>query len=397
MALETPTTEQIKDQIIDQVESSISQTIPLLPRSFTRFFSKVLAGVFIILYKYAGWMFLQLFVRTASFDETEILGESITPLIEWGRLIGIGDPGLSIQAELLLDITVTIQSGSIPAGTQAVSTKNSITYILLSGITLDAATKQGTFRAASDIDGGTGAGTIGNLDPGDIVSFVNPIANVERDMVVDSTITTGADGETETVYRQRVINRFQKQPQGGAGVDYQVWGEEVTGVIAIYPYTGAPGFVDIYVEVDTSIDPDGIAPQDILDDVTEAITFEDGSQTRKPINAFIDTNSITRIGFDVNVVGLDVDDPVTVEANITAAIEDYFLQRSPYIAGVTSLPRFDKLQITNIASIVDSFTSAADGSFDDVTVFFEISAVEVTDEYQLGIGEKIKASSINFI
>lgn len=396
MALVTPTTEEIKDQIIGQVEASISQTIPILPRAFTRFFAKVLAGIFMILYKYAGWMFLQIFVRTASFDETEVLGVKVTPLVEWGRLIGVGDPGAATQSELLLDITVTTQTGSLPAGTQAVSNKNAITYILLSPVTLDAATKQGTFRAASDVDGGTGGGTIGNLDPDDIVSFVNPLANVERDMTVDSVTTTGVDAETEAAYRQRVIDRFQKQPQGGAGVDYEIWGEEVTGVINVYPYTGAIGFVDVYVEVATSIDPDGIAPQSILDDVTEAITFDDGSQTRKPINAFLNTQSITRIGFDVNVIGLNVDDPTTVEANITTAIESYFLERAPYIDGVTPLPRTDKLQVSNVTSIVDSFTSAVNGSFTGVTIFFEISAVEVTTEYQLGIGEKIKAVSVNF-
>ena len=245
MALETPTTEQIADQIVAQVEASVSPLFSFLPRAFTRFFAKVLAGVFMIVYKYAGWMFLQIFVRTASFNETEVLGIKITPLIEWGRLIGVGDPIPSIQAELLLDITVTNQTGSLPAGTQAVSNKNGITYILLSPVTLDAATKQGTFRAASDIDGGTGGGEIGNLDPGDIVSFVNPLANVERDMLVDSVTTTGTDAETEPVYRQRVIDRFQQQPQGGAGVDYVIWGTLEGIVKSIFPYTGENGFVDV--------------------------------------------------------------------------------------------------------------------------------------------------------
>jgi len=347
-----------------------------------------------IVYKYAGWMFLQIFVRTASFEETEVLGVKVRPLVEWGRLIGIGDPNLAIQAELLLDITVTNQTGSLLAGTQAVSNKNAITYILLSPVILDAAIKQGTFRAASDIDGGTGGGIVGNLDPGDVVSFVNPLPNVERDMIVDSIVTTGVDAETEPVYRQRVIDRFQQQPQGGAGADYVIWGIEPTSVISILPYTGDPGFVDVYVECSTDIDPDGIPPQDILDDVREAITFDDGLQTRKPVNAFLNVYPITRRGFDVYITGLIVDDPATVQQSIEDAITAYFLERSPYIEGVTPLPRRDKIQRNNIRSIIDSFVTAAGGSFLDVTLFYD--GTTPTDIYFLAVGEKSKASSINF-
>ena len=396
MALETPTTLEIQEQIINQVVASTSTVTTLLPRAFTRFFAKVLAGIFMIIYKYSGWMFLQIFVRTASFEETTVLGQKITPLIEWGRLIGVGDPGGATQTELLLDITVINQTGSLPAGTQAVSTKNGITYILLSPVTLDAAAKQGTFRAASDVDGGTGGGTIGNLEVADIVSFVNPLANVERDMTVDSVTTTGADAETEAAYRQRVIDRFQKQPQGGAGVDYEIWGEEPTGVVNLYPYTGNPGYVDVYTEVDTSIDPDGIAPPDILENVRDAIIYEDGSQTRKPINAYLNVYSITRRGFDINIIGLDVPDTVTTEPLIEDAITTYFLDRQPFIDGVTPLPRADKIQVNNIRSIVDSFATAAGGSFAGIALFYAGTADQIPDSYSLQIGEKAKATTINF-
>lgn len=396
MALVTPTTEEIRDQIINQVVASTSLVANLLPRAFTRFFSNILAGVFMICYKYAGWMFLQIFVRTASFEETEILGEKVTPLIEWGRLIGEGDPNAATQAELLLDITVINQTGSIDAGTLATSTKNNITYILLSAITLDAATKQGTFRAASDIDGGIGAGEVGNLDPGDTVSFVEPLPNVERDMIVDSLTVTGVDAETESEYRQRVIDRFQLQPQGGAGVDYVIWGTEDEQVLNIYPYTGDNGFVDVYVEVKSSVEPDGIASQDVLDAVRGVITFADGEQTRKPINAYLNTYSITRQGFDINIVGLLVDDQAAVEADITDAVETYFLEREPYIDGVTSLPRKDRIQINELLGIVGSFVYAANGTFSDVTVFLTGTATEVDNLYSLQIGEKAKAFSVNF-
>lgn len=83
MSLQTPTTKEISDNIIAQLEASLNQSIPLLPKSFLRVLSKALAGVFVLLYKYGGFMFLQVFVRTASAKETIINGNSVTPLIEW--------------------------------------------------------------------------------------------------------------------------------------------------------------------------------------------------------------------------------------------------------------------------------------------------------------------------
>jgi uncharacterized phage protein gp47/JayE len=214
MSLTTPTTKDISDNIIAQLEATLNQSIPLLPKSFLRVLAKALAGVFVLLYKYGGFMFLQVFVRTASANETTINGRSLVPLTEWGRLIGVGDPAAATQAELLIDITVENQTGSLPSGSQLVNTDNGVTYITIGSVLLNAPTVQATIRAVSDQAGGGGAGAIGNLDPGATVSFANPLANVSRNTSVVSQVVTGADGETTEAYRQRVIDRFQKRPQG---------------------------------------------------------------------------------------------------------------------------------------------------------------------------------------
>ena len=48
-------------------------------------------------------------------------------LVEWGRLIGVGDPAPGTQAELYVNITVTTQGGTLPAGTQLLGASN-VTY-----------------------------------------------------------------------------------------------------------------------------------------------------------------------------------------------------------------------------------------------------------------------------
>ena len=99
MSLTTPTTKDISDNIIAQLEATLNQTIPLLPKSFLRVLAKVLGGVFVLLYKYGGFMFLQMVVSTESINETMVNGKVFSHFIEWGRLIGIGDPVAATQAE----------------------------------------------------------------------------------------------------------------------------------------------------------------------------------------------------------------------------------------------------------------------------------------------------------
>ncbi|MCK5606546.1 baseplate J/gp47 family protein [Candidatus Pacearchaeota archaeon] len=400
MSLQTPTTAEISANIIAQLEATLNQTIPLLPKSFLRVLAKTLAAVFILLYKYGGFTFLQIFVSTASINETTVNGIKISPLIAWGRLIGVGDPVAATQAELLIDITVENQVGSLPSGSQLINADNGVTYITIGTILLDAATVQATIRAVSDQAGGGGAGAIGNLEPGDIVSFANPLANVARDAVVDSQVVTGADGEGTEVYRQRIIDRFQKRPQGGASADYEIWGEEVAGIINIFPYTGVdPGEVDVYVEatVASSGDPDGIPTGAQLQAVADSIELdENGLATRRPANAFVNVFPITRTGFDTVVSDLSVDNPSQVQSDITNAITEFFLAAEPFVDGLTIPPRKDRITQSGLIGLVEDIVTAANGTF--TTVTFTPTGIGGSIElYILGQGEKAKSTGTTFI
>lgn len=398
MSLQTPTTKQISDNIIAQLEASLNQTIPLLPKSFLRVLAKALAGVFVLLYKYGGFMFLQMFVQTATDSETTINGKVVQPLLQWGRLIGVGDPAPATNAELLIDITVETQTGVLPSGTQLVSTDNGVTYITIGAVLLNAAVVQATVRAASDQAGGGGAGTIGNLDAGAILSFANPLANVSRNALVVSQTVTGANAESTEAYRQRIIDRFQKRPQGGAYADYEIWGEEVAGIINVYPYTSAcPGQVDVYAEAtpESSGSADGIPTPAQLQAVLDSIEVdENGLASRRPANALANAFAINRLGFDVRVTGLLVDNLAQVQDSITAAVEEYFTDREPFIDGLSILPRKDRITRSGVGGVVDDIVSAAGGIFSSVIISQNTVTVEI---YSLGVGEKAKASSVTFV
>ena len=396
MSLQTPTTAEISANIIAQLEATLNQTIPLLPKSFLRVLSKALGAVFILLYKYGGFMFLQMFVATAQNKDTIVNGTVINPLVFWGRLIGIGDPVAATQAELLIDVTVENQTGSLPSGSQLINADNGVTYITIGAVLLDAATVQATIRAVADQTDGGGAGAIGNLEPADIVSFANPLPNVARDAVVDSQIVTGADAESTAAYRQRVIDRFQARPQGGAYADYRIWGEEVAGIINIYPYTGDPGEVDVYAEatVASSGSADGIPTGAQLTAVADSIELDDnGLASRRPANAFVNVIAITRSGFDTVVDGLVVDNIAQVQADIEAALIQYYLAAEPFVDGLTIPPRKDRITNSAITGLVEDIVTAANGVFTGVT--FDVTGVGGSlSLYILQQGEKAKSATV---
>lgn len=393
----TPTTDQINQQIISQLEASLGQTIPFLPKMFLRVLSWVLAGVFVLLYKYGGFIFLQIFVKYATLDSTEINGRVIRPLLEWGRLFGVTDPIAAVQAEHEIEITVQNQTGSILAGTQLLNAGNGVTYITIGATLLDGATVTATIRAASDQSGNGGAGVIGNLEDGAIVTFANPLPNVARDAVVTSQTVTGVDAETTESYRQRIIDYVQKRPQGGAYADYENWAFDVAGIVNVYPYTGVPGEVDVYVEAtpESSGDPDGIPTGAQLTAVLNAINLDvSGKASRRPVGTYVNVLPITRTGFDVVVSGLAVDNEAQVIADIESAVQEFFLAAEPFIDGLTIPPRNDIITRTALSSVVQFIVSQAGGTFTD-TIFRETGQVGNLDSYILSEGEKAKAVNID--
>ncbi len=401
MSLDTPTTQGTADAIVAQIEGSIGQSVPLLPKSFTRVLAKALAGVVVLLYKYAGFIFLQMFVATATYRETTVNGRVIRPLLELGRQMGVPDPIAAVRAELVLTVTVRTQTGSLPANTQFVRSQTGVVYLSLTSVALDAATVSVTVRASADPSGTGGAGIIGNLPNTSELQVVSPPATIVPIAVVAGTSVVGVDAEEiETSYRPRVVARGQARPQGGAYADYREWALGVAGIIAAYPYTGDPGEVDVYVEatIASSGSADGIPTAPQLAAVATAFELTSagtsGKATRRPVTAAPNALPITRTAFDVRVNGLDIEDVAGAEAAITTALDEYLRSREPFIVGLSVLPRRDRVTQAAVAGVVDSVASALGASVANVTL--ELIAVP-TIAYTLGAGEKAKLNTAIFV
>ena len=77
MAVTIPTFEDIKALIIGDIESALSQTIPILPKAVFRRLAGALAGAWLILYKYNSDAHRERFVQTASLEFLKKLGELV--------------------------------------------------------------------------------------------------------------------------------------------------------------------------------------------------------------------------------------------------------------------------------------------------------------------------------
>jgi uncharacterized phage protein gp47/JayE len=408
MALQTPTTSQIAANLIAQLEAALSQTIPLMPKSFSRVLAKVLSGVYVTLFKYAGFSLLQQFVSTATLEETVVNGITIRPLVEWGRMIGVGDPLAPTQAELIVTFTALTPNGSLPGGAQLLHVATGVIYQTIaasawgfegdgvSGVPPNEWIITRTVRASSDQAGGDGSGTVGNLEPGQILQFASPLPYVPTNVTVIGATVIGADGELEDIYRARILRRFQRRPQGGAYTDYAEWGTEVAGIRAVYPYTGAPGEVDVYVEAVAR--PDGIPDAAQLEAVLEAINYDpvespsaEGRANRRPANAAVNVLPITRTAFSVAISGFEATDTPTALEAIEQGVDEFLRSRQPFIVGLTTLPRLDRITQGAVGGVVNEIAESSGGSVASVTLLR--GGVTIL-QYTLAHGELAKLGSV---
>lgn len=394
-----PSISDLRTSIVGHLDAALNQALPLLDKGYTFAFSTANAAAQAILYKYAGWVFLQQFARYASADEVSVLGESFRPLVEIGKLLGVGEPTPATQAELSITVAVTsVSSDYLPTGSQLLFPSTGVLYVTVEPVQMTASSITVIVRAASDQAGGGGSGTIGNLDAGEELRFANPLPNVSPVATVAAQLVTAVDAEEIEDYRTRVIRRAQQKPQGGAYADYRIWAESVSGIVAAFPYRGdTPGEIDVYIEASeaSSGSADGIPTAGQITAVEDAIELDvNGKASRRPVSDAVNVIAITRSAFDVEVTGLSADDLSAAQATIEEAVDEYFRTREPYIVGLSVLPRKDRITAAAVSGAVGESVDAIGGSV--VSVSMEKATLPLT-AYTLEPGEKAKLGTITFV
>ena len=341
MAYKNKTIEEVQQLLIRSFEHEFNTQLRILPKSFIKILCKVFAGVFIIVYKLVGWYFLQMFPETADWEEVTILGVRLRPLVKLGVLFGVGEPLAGVQWRGIITIDVLTQGSVLYSGTQLKSSVTGKLYIVEETKTL-LQTKETVSVVCTEI------GTVGNLEKNDTLNFVNPYSFIKTEAVVSDVARVGLDNERESSYRNRVVNRFRLQPQGGALADYRIWASEVPGVLNVYPYNDKeqPGGVLLYVSGISDVYVDRVPDKGLLKKVGESCTYdpETGRATRKPLTAMLDPKNdgsysnvkpVSVAVFDVVITGVSGIAPADFAQVVKPSLQNYFLDRDLYIRGLS--------------------------------------------------------------
>jgi uncharacterized phage protein gp47/JayE len=398
MAFQIPTTQELIDQFLANLEASLGQTSPINEKAFLRVISAAEGIVFTSLYKYAAYQVKQMLAITAFGTGLDLIGAEY------------GITRKAAEATVLTATLPGVDTTIIPQTVDFIGDANGVRYFLDSSYTIGVPTPgvaEMTMTAET-------LGVVGNLQAGDTLSIGTQVAGAETVATVavitgqtTAILNTGAEEETDEAYRIRILDEIRAVCGGGNAADYRKWAQEVAGVARAYPYAGKPVELliessppdrTVYIEADTTIDPDGIAPQSLLDEVRDTITTDPVTGlARQPLGLTDDTlfiESISRTQFYVSVITLSVPDDLVAKAKaeIEDAVTAYFLRIKPFVDGLDSLiDRNDKITDTTVSNVVQDVLSANGGTANGV--IFGLFQGDSLPEYQLSPGELAKLAS----
>ena len=372
MAVETPSVAEIRDRIVADFEAEFGQVVPLLSRNVLRVLATVYAGAVWLLYKLAQRVSLNLHPATATgtglddigttFNVARALERAWTGSAELVRALPPAQytnpaVGTTYRAADGVEYVVTAVADRNAPGVDPAQPNGSVTLSL---------------RAQAP-------GAAGNRANGDVIEAVVLVPGQNSTATVYATSTAGQDRQTDDAYRERIIDRLQRRPQGGAFNDYIAWARETAGVTRVWPYAEGIGYVRVYFTRDNNTPRIPTAQQ--LQAVADYINAAD----RKPIGAQVSVLAPTEIMFDVFVTGY-IPNPNTTNAQVKAEIADYLLSREA--GGLDSslnVPVINQeVRQSDISNRVFQF-----GNYTGITVYLigNNNASTQTITHQLGEGQ----------
>ncbi len=227
-----PTIQEIYNTIINDYKTRTNAKVPILRRALIKCFAYAIAGIVSLIWNFAEWQYLQIFIETCDFEA----------LKRWGNLV---DVNYRLGAKAVLKIKLENASKmEIPAGTTWKNLNNGLIYKSLTTINIDP-TKIPT-DIFLNVESSTG-GEIGNLLNDSKLNLINPVAGLSETAIVYSTEIAGTEDEDIEDYRIRVLNRYKRKPQGGSAIDYYNWATEVAGITDCLPYVLQNGLITLYI------------------------------------------------------------------------------------------------------------------------------------------------------
>ena len=387
-----PTTKQLYDSVLASLEAENVITIPLFGKSFLRALAIVQAAKLKLIYLVLGDLQKNIFVDTA-YSENQ--GGTLE---RFGRVKLGRNPFPAVAGNYTLQVTGEI-GATINAKTTFKSNDDSLSpsklFVLDIEYILVSETDTILVRALE-------TGLDSKLSIGDKLTSTQPIALVNSIATVTvENIEPLAPEDTEE-YRQKAIEAYQLEPQGGAATDYRIWSADAQGVANSYPYTSGAtsNEVAVYIEatITDSIDGKGTPGAGILAEVEDVIEFDPDTtrplneRGRRPMNCILTVLPITVKEVDVEIAGFDGLTP-EIETIIFEAIEAALSLTRPFIPGADVLA--NKNDIVSVNKLIVAIQTANPASVYE-SIELTVSG-NIVNSYTFDNGEIPHLNSVNYI
>jgi len=348
-----PTREQIYNSIIEDIENEFSITVSPFGRSLFKTLAAVLAGVLKMGYLFTGNVQRQVLPDLAD-------PEAIGGTLERHGELRLGRKPFPAKSASYTATVTGINASVIPASRTWKSDDTSAApgylYIIDNSFTLSGTSGTITIRALTP-------GAISRLVAGNTLTITSPLPGINPTITILAETIAPKAAETIEEYRQKVIQSYRLEPQGGSKGDYRLWGYDAQGVRQIYPYavSGSNNEVNVYVEatIADSVDGFGTPTSDILDDVAAVIEYSPDTtltlaeRGRRPLGLF----AANVLAIDVQAVNITIPSFVDLtaekQATILAALTEALYNIRPFADGIDVVAeRNDILDIARISSVI---------------------------------------------
>lgn len=346
-----PTLQAIVDRVQGDIKGSLGITT-ILRRSYLAAFARAVSGLSHVLHGHLVFLSKQIFPDQAEIEYLE----------RWASIYGL-ERNPAVFAQIQIDVTFT-SPGTVPAGTvyqRSDQTEYTVDSDIVAAV---AGVVQGTLTASE-------SGSSANIDDGQTLSLQSPIAAVETDALVDSTIIEGEDQETDELFRQRIVDRIQNPPAGGTVEDYKAFAFTVSGVTRVWVLPGYLGLGTVGVSFVQDNDSPSIIPS-----VAEVQAVQLAIDERKPVTAeaivFAPSENLVDITIALNP------NTVAVQNAVLAELEDLFSRESQVKGAFSSVSQPAYTGIIPLSRINEAI-SIAEGEQDHVLTSPTVSPEPIAD------------------
>lgn len=362
-----PTISELYSQIKSDLEASYEDQIPTFGKAFLPIMAGVQASKLWLYYKAIGGLQKNIFVDTA---DPEASGGTLE---RFGRIKLNRNPFPAVAGQYDVLLTGTV-GATVNAKTTFKSNDDSSSpgklFILDVEHTMITSSETVVLRALEP-------GVDSKLEVGDGLTATVPIANINQGVTVAGESIEPQAAEDLEEYRQKAIEAYRSEPQGGAASDFRLWAADAQGVAQTYPYarSGYSGEVNLYVEatIADSTDGKGTPSAGLLTDVEAVIELDPdttkplSARGRRPLGVF-EVHYLPVSPKDVEIDIADFENLTSeIEDLIEASIQELIDSIRPFVAGADVLA--DKNDTLNTNKIVAKiFNVIPNASFGDVTL-----------------------------